>query len=401
LLKCSRPTIHFQSAAYNRFLDISSVLLAMNKISLVLFCLACAGHGRRVHSSLERRQDSALKESQKPLTTAEDAASSELSAEEGETNRQFDVKGKLHTLKALTKLLASVNPGAQYAGAGKVQEVPPWWERLWKIELFDALIAAINAGKSLSQFPVVTTLFIGLNFLGHYLQDKKLSVYEYGLLPIDVWQKKWRSWQLAVSSFLHLSLEHLVADMLSLFIQGTNFEELMQPAEVLKLMIYSAIAPNALIVLGTYINAAREPTQENLAAFQSIYIDFSGALMCLDSVWQHQVMAAMGHKHSVYGIQIPIEFAFVDIIIQKLLNPAIPVLREVAALVAGMTYVYVPKAFNKAMKEVKKMSPIAKSALISGVLSVAALGLFLSGNFNLAPPAPPAPRRRPPAARGR
>jgi len=192
---------------------------------------------------------------------------------------------------------------------------------------------------------------------------------------------------LLLSSFLHYNAEHLLVDMVSLLLQGSNFEEIMRPRTYLKLMSYAAVVPNAVLVLATkmWATLTRDPAARS--AFQKMYIDFSGALFCLATVWRCQVLAPLGQKLDIFGIAVPVQYGWVELVIQKLLNPSISVLRQFSGLIAGMGWSYFPKMrrfARRKLRQVKRMDPTKKRLLLSYALFLVACSLLISTQISQA-----------------
>jgi len=111
----------------------------------------------------------------------------------------------------------------------------------------------------------------------------------------------------------------------------------------LDLMRYAAIAPNVVLVLATRIwaNLSEDPAARAAYA-SSIYVDFSGALFCMSTIFNHIVLAAANQPVRMYGVALPAELAsFAELAIDYVLNPGVSILRKASGLLAGLVYVYI------------------------------------------------------------
>lgn len=288
----------------------------------------------------------------------------------------------------LLTLTGLVTPAAQYGGdVGGVHPNPLQWLGRINKEMLSAVMQAINHLRNLRRFPTLTSFVVGLNVLVYFLQDRALSAYEYGLQPLRVWRKRGLSWPLVLSSFLHYNSEHLLVDMVSLLLQGSNFEEIMRPRTYLKLMSYAAVVPNVVLVLvsKTWATLSRDPAARS--AYQKMYIDFSGALFCLATIWRCQVLAPLGQKLDIFGIAVPVQHAWVELVIQKLLNPSVSVLRQLSGLLAGMGWSYFPKLrrlVRQKLRQIKRLDPRKKRLLLSYALFLVACSLLVSTHLSQA-----------------
>jgi len=340
--------------------------------ALALVCLVYPGHGRRVQISAPQWKSSDCQDASKKGKVLNDTYNFESFMHIARSSEQAEIKRNCILLTILLRFLLAFNPAAQYSNPGEVQHSMPWWEGLPSVEVVSSLVHAYTHCRSLSRFPALTSGLILLNSLAHLFQERAFSVYQYGLQPSWVWQKRGLSWQLVISSFLHLNLEQLIINMCSLIVHGTNFEELMRPNAYAKLVSYAAIAPNVMMVLGTRLCARWS------CAYKDIYTDFSGALSCLATVWRCQVLAPMGQKLVVYGIPVQSQYAWLELVIQKLLNPGISVMRQVSGLMAGVIYVYVPRLHRCLVREWKKLNLANKRLLQIGAVVLFTFGLVLS-----------------------
>lgn len=343
-------------------------MFTVYSVAFALACLVYLGHGRRMRISAEQSKSGEFQDAGKRGEVLNDTSS--LDSFTGITilGGHADSQHNRISLAVLLSFFLALDPTVQYGNVGDVKYSTPWWEGLPSVEVLSSLVHSLVHCRSLSRFPTVTSGLILLNSLMYLLQERAFSVYQFGLQPCCVWRRRGFSWQLVISSFLHVNLDQLIINMCSLIIHGTNFEELMRPSAYAKLVSYAAIAPNVVLVMATRLCASRS------FAYRDIYTDFSGALACLATVWRCQVLAPMGEKLAVYGIPVPSQYAWLELAIQKLLNPGICVMRQVSGVLAGAIYVYLPRLH----RQWNKLQITDKRLLQAGVVLFVAVGLILS-----------------------
>mmetsp|Transcript_106840 Transcript_106840/g.185620 ORF Transcript_106840/g.185620 Transcript_106840/m.185620 type:complete len:335 (+) Transcript_106840:79-1083(+) len=320
------------------------MLCCKRKLSLLLACLACVSHGRRLQTWIEGP-------SQKSAVVLDTLPSMQSLVEWRQPAREVSVKDMLHPIRALSSLLLKLNPAAQFNGGEQRQGSSQPGGGIDPMLIANVLQTIAHLSK-LKKFPVVTSGVIALNVLAYYRQPlarkylglkDKLAIKDYGLQPLRVWNKRFMCVSLVLSSFLHASSRELINNMWSLLLKGSSFEESMRPSLFLDLMRYAAIAPNVVLVLATRIwaNLSEDPAARAAYA-SSIYVDFSGALFCMSTIFNHIVLAAANQPVRMYGVALPAELAsFAELAIDYVLNPGVSILRKASGLLAGLVYVYI------------------------------------------------------------
>lgn len=236
------------------------------------------------------------------------------------------------------------------------------------VDPYLVLAVGLAAGhvRRMNYVPALTGGVIGLNVLAHFRQQllrrilgvkRAFSVYQYGLQPLRVWQSRGLSWQLVVSSFIHVSFSQLVINMCSLMHTGSYLERALQPGAYLQLLLYAAAAPNAVLVLVSklWANLSRRRAAQ-MAFSRRIYVDFSAALFCISTVWHLQVLAPRHANVVMYGVEIPSQYAsYLELLMLRLLDPGASLLRQVCGVVAGLAYVYILPSCTSGRRRLQRL----------------------------------------------
>ena len=192
--------------------------------------------------------------------------------------------------------------------------------------------------------PPVTLQLVGftgaIKVLQYIVNENFLPIYRYGVLPAHVVRQYFFTVNMFLSNFLHANFMHFVTDSLSVLQVGSHLERFMLPAQYLKCLLYSSIAPNIILVLLTKLLSFCHRRFDALY-YGNLYFGQTSQAFCLSTVLQLRYISSHNVDTLIFGFRVPSQYAlWVELFINQLLTP-VPIVSHVSGVCAGLIYGYI------------------------------------------------------------
>ena len=118
-----------------------------------------------------------------------------------------------------------------------------------------------------------------------------------------------------------------------------------RPKTFLKTMLYTSFVPNIILVFITKLISIISEKHSKL--YQTLYFGQTSQIFCLSTILNLKYLSRMNTQTQFYGIIVPTSWSiWLELILNQMMNPTVPIVAHISGVFAGLLYVYIPSHLN-------------------------------------------------------